>query len=135
MANTYFDTGHGATIVFADNTYAFNWTSIDLGSQSTPSVDITNLASTSREKMSGDLVDAGSATVNFIFDQGVALPAFNDSETVTITLPSGSAGTAATYAGNAFVESIDLPSLETDGLQEGSLSITWTAKPTFTAGS
>lgn len=134
MANTYYDTGHGASIVFGTNAYVFDWTSIDLGSQSQPAVDITNLASTSREKMSGDLVDAGSTSLSFIFDQGDDLPAFSSDETVTITVPSGTAGTAATYAGTAFVESVDLPSLETEGLQEGSLTLTWTSKPTFTKG-
>jgi len=135
MANGSYDTGHGATIAFATSSYAFDWTSIDLGSQSKPSVDITNLASSSREKMAGDLIDAGSATVAFIFDQAAALPSFTTEEAITITLPSGSKSTAATYVGTGFVESVDLPSLETEGLQEGSMTITWAAKPTFTAAS
>ena len=141
MANTYTSTGAGSSVVFGDSGMVYDWTSIDLGSQALPAVDVTNLASSSREKKPGDLVDAGSTTLNFIFDAGASdtagtyagVPTLGTTETVTITVNTdGNAGSDASYAGSAFIESVDLPTLEPDTLQEGTMIITWIAKPTWT---
>ena len=139
MANTFKDTGHGASLTFGTSAHSFDWTSIELGEISTTAIQCTKLADTNfHSKLAGDLKDAGSITCSFYFDAGTALPAVGGAaETLTVTFPVPSGGSgAATYAGTGFIESLSLPSLTTDEMQTASMTFTWDGgtDPTFTVG-
>jgi hypothetical protein len=144
MANTRVDTGHGGTITFATSARALNWLTIDPGERSRPPIDITHLASTTPTYMVGDLEEPGEMTVTFQWDPAGSTAWYATStvtETVTITWPVAPGGTtAATYAGTGMVTRIKFPTLQTNQVQTGELTVKWaggttpSTPPVWTAG-
>jgi len=135
MANVATDTGHGATLTFGTDTYAWSWTKLDLGTVAKPAVDTSHLGSSKRTFMAGDLVDHGEFTVEYLFDCGDDAPQPGASQTCTITFPTPTGlTTPATYAGTAIVTACKLPELVSEQLQMGTLTCRWTGAtgPTFT---
>lgn len=128
MANTKYDTGHGASMTFGTSSYSFNWTKISLSGTSREPVDITKLATTGQmEKMAGDLEEPGTATIDFQWDQAAAVPATSTAaETVTVTFPAPAGhATPPTYAGTGLITAVKLPDLGTGELQMGQLTVQW----------
>jgi hypothetical protein len=140
MANTRIDTGHGGTITFATSSRALNWLTIDAGERSRPAIDITHLASTTPTYMAGDLEEPGEITLTFQFDPAGTAGWYATStaaETVTITWPVAPGGTtAATYAGTGLVTRVKFPTLQTNQVQTGEMSVKWSGgtPPAWTAG-
>jgi hypothetical protein len=140
MPNTRIDTGHGGTITFGTSSRAFNWLTIDAGERSRPAVDITHLASTTPTYMAGDLEEPGEITLTFQFDPAGTAGWYATStatETVTITWPVAPGGTtAANYAGTGLVTRVKFPTLQTNQVQIGEISVKWSGgtPPAWTAG-
>ncbi len=125
-----FDTGHGATATVVGSA-TYSWTSIEVGSFSRPAVDTTHLGSgATRTKIAGDLTDAGTATPECAHDVSAGLVDPGDEGLTTINVPDGAGGTTA-WSAQSFVESVDYPTLETDGLQTGTVTVCWKAEPSF----
>ena len=136
MANTYVDTGHGATATFATSGFSLNITSIDLGEQTIEDVEKTHLGTSGfREFMPGDLKTPNEVTMPFQWDTSAAEVAISEVETVTITFPIPAAGTAATLAGTAYIKRNKFPNLQTDTIQDGELIVQFdgVTGPTYTA--
>jgi hypothetical protein len=140
MPNTRIDTGHGGTITFGTSSRALNWLTIDAGERSRPAIDITHLASTTPTYMAGDLEEPGEITLTFQFDPAGTAGWYATStaaETVTITWPVAPGGTtAATYAGTGLVTRVKFPTLQTNQVQTGEMSVKWSGgtPPAWTAG-
>ena len=125
MANTYVDTGHGATISFGSSLYAFNWTAIDIGEETIPDVDRTHLATSGfREYIPGDLATPGEVTVAFQHDSNAAAITLGLVQSITVTLPIPTGGAAGAYwAGTGYIKRVKRPNLATDELQVGELTV------------
>ncbi len=74
--------------------------------------------------------DAGTVTLEFVYDVSAGLVDPGDEGLTTINVPDGAGGTTA-WSAQSFVESVDYPTLETDGLQTGTVTVCWKAEPSF----
>lgn len=137
MANVAIDTGHGASITFATSAFAFNWLTIDPGERSREAISTTHLASTAPTYMAGDLQEVGEVKLTFQWDpKTTAAPATTTTaETVTITWPIVTTA-GATYAGTGLVTNVKFPTLQTNTIQTGEMTVKWTGAtpPAYTAG-
>ena len=81
------DTGHGASLTLSAETTTYDIVSITIGGQTVEQVDVTNLSSTSKEYIAGDVAETpeGSATVNF--DVMADLPVIGSTHLITVTFP------------------------------------------------
>lgn len=132
------DTGNGATLTRSGFTVDIR--SISIGNQTIDLLDISILSTTGfAEKIAADLADAGSFTVEYLFDAtdaDVTLGGAAASTTITFPVVGGS-GTAATLAGTAICTDKKYPDLMNNELQMGSAVFTWdgVTGPAFTAQS
>ena len=136
------DTGHGASLTLSAETTSYDIVSITIGGQTVEQVDVTNLSSTSKEYIPGDVAETpeGSATVNF--DVMAALPVIGSTHLITVTFPLGPDQTTtvkSTFTGTGFITARTYPELVTDTVQQAEIS--WkmdgqsgTNQPTFTEG-
>jgi hypothetical protein len=136
MAATPIATGHGSTITFATSAWAAAIISIGSFEMNRGKLDKTNLASGDyREFIPGDIVDAGSFTLDFFADMNSQPPVLADPELVTIKIPDSSTGTVGagspTVAANAFIESASTPEIVTGSLMRGQALVCWSTGPTF----
>lgn len=126
-----YGSGKGATLVFSNNPVALTINSISLGSKTRTPVDVSNLSSGEfMEKVSGDITDHGSVSVQGFFD-GEEIPVKGVMDLVTITFPlrPGQA-TASIWSGQAFINSYN--PLENVAINEPirfSMTITWKGEP------
>lgn len=132
------DTGNGATLTRSGFTVDIR--SINIGEQTIDLLDISVLSTTGfMEKISADLADAGSFTVEYLFDAtdaDVTLGGAAVSTTITFPVVGGS-GTAATLAGTAICTGKKFPDLQNNELQVASATFSWAGGtgPAFTAQS
>jgi hypothetical protein len=132
------DTGNGATLTRTGFTVDIR--SITIGNQTIDTLDVSLLSTTGfTEKISADLADAGTFTVEYLFDATDAAPALGGAAvTTTITFPVvGGSGTAATLAGTAILTDLKIPDLMNNELQVAQATFTWdgVTGPAFTAQS
>ena len=129
------DTGNGAT--FTRSGFTVDIRSISIGEQTIDLLDISILSTTGfAEKIAADLADAGSFTIEYLFDATDADVALGGAAvTSTITLPGS--GTPANIAGTAICTSKKYPDLMNNELNVGSATFTWdgVTGPTYTAQS
>lgn len=130
------DTGNGATLTRTGFTVDIR--SISIGNQTIDMLDVSLLSSTGfMKKLAADLADAGSFTVEYLFDAADALPTLGGAAlSTTITLPLVTSGnTAATLAGTAVCTDRKPPDLMNNEVQVASATFTWdgVTGPTFTA--
>lgn len=127
------DTGNGATLTRSG--FTVDIVSIAIGEQTIDMLDKSLLATTGfAEKMSADLADAGTFTVEVQFDVTDADVALGGAAvSTTITFP-GSA-TQATLAGTAILSGKKFPDLMNNEIMVASYTFTWdgVTGPTFTA--
>ena len=125
MPNTYVDTGHGATITFGTSNYSFNWTSIDIGEETIPEIDRTHLATSGfRQYIPGDLTTPGEITVAFQWDSDAAAITLGVVQTITTSMPVPTGAVDGAYwAGSGFVKRVKRPSMTTDELVTGEMTI------------
>lgn len=110
MATATVDVGTGTTVAWGTSTtFTAKVTGIQLGNESVPVIDVTNMSTTAyREKMKGDLKEPLQVTVEIDYNPSLTYPLASAAETVTITLPIPAGGTTgATIAGTAFMSSWD----------------------------
>lgn len=108
MATATVDVGTGSTVVFGTSTlFTPKITSIKLGAETVPVIDITNMGTTGyREKMQGDLKEPLAVTIETDYNPSLASILGTAAQTVTITFPIPSSGSSgATIAGTAFLSS------------------------------
>lgn len=96
--------GTGTTISRGATTFA-QVTDIQIGDQSLPSIDITNLSSVAKDYMPGDLIDAGSITFDILILGKGDLPALGTlvagtPDVFTVTFPD-----ASTFVCSGHIES------------------------------
>lgn len=140
------DTGNGATLTLAlySGTTAITASlalmTITPGELSVPSIDVSTLATSGvTEMIPGDLATPGESSATFKFLSGSAfptLPSPTGSSVLTFPLASGQTA-AATYSGTAFITKLQLPSLQNNQLQTGTISWQYDGDtgPTFTPAS
>lgn len=128
------DTGNGATLTRSG--FTVDIVSINIGDQTIDLLDVSLISTTGfMEKISADLADAGSFTVEYLFDSTDAdVTLGGAAASTTITFPS-QGGTAATLAGTAICTSKKFPDLQNNELQTASATFSWDGKtgPAFTA--
>lgn len=128
------DTGNGATLTRSGFTVDIR--SITIGEQTIDMLDTSILTTTGfMEKVAADLADAGTFTVEYLFDSTDADVVLGGAAaSTTVTFPS-QGGTAATLAGTAVCTSKKYPDLQNNELQVGSATFTWdgVTGPAFTA--
>lgn len=144
MSNIVCDTGNGATISFSSSGVSYNYTGIDLGSESVTKIDKSHLLTVGNMRsMPGDLEDPGEVVVSFQFDNASAQPELRTIDTMTVTAPLAvreSDGqvqnTPATWAGTGFVMNVKKPNMQNNTLQDGQFTWAWDGAtgPTFTPG-
>jgi len=119
------NTGHGATIAFGTLSLAYPWRKISAVEQSGEAVEDTNLASTLKTFVPGDVYEPGEFEIEYAFGTKVALPAIGTVETITLTLPLGSGeATAGDLEGTGFIMSrTAFPELSTNGYMIGKMRI------------
>lgn len=126
------DTGNGATLTRTG--FSVDIRSISIGSQTIDLLDRSILSTTGfAEKISADLAEAGSFTVEVLFDPVDADVVLGGAAvTTTITLPG--TGTPANLAGTAILTDKKLPDLMNNELMVASYTFTWdgVTGPTFT---
>jgi hypothetical protein len=127
------DTGNGATLTRSG--FTVDIVSISIGNQTIDMLDKSLLSTTGfAEKMSADLADAGTFTVEVQFDVTDADIALGGAAvSTTITFPG--TGTPATLAGTAILSDKKLPDLMNNEIMIASYTFTWdgVTGPTFTA--
>lgn len=136
MASASIDTGHGATAVFSITAITSSFTSIDVGNKAKGKIETTHLGTTGNKTfMPEDLDDPGEVTIPYHFDAEAAEPATGSVETLTVTLPlAPGQTTAATLAGTGFITNVKRPNLQTNTIQDGSITFAFDGLtgPTFT---
>ena len=132
------DTGNSATLTRTGFTVDIR--SITIANQTIGLLDVSIISTTGfMEKISADLADAGSFTVEYLFDAtdaDVALGGAAVATTITFPLVGGS-GTPATIAGTAICTDKKFPDLQNNELQVAQATFTWdgVTGPAFTAQS
>lgn len=125
-------TGSGVTITFGTNTYTAKIRSIGATEQDRGSVDSTDLGIASAsfaQCIPADNPDPGETEVMIRWQGTQAAQVFAAPETITITLPKETAGSAnaATFAGTGFLtRRRGAPNLQRSTLNEGMFVIKWT---------
>lgn len=131
------DTGNGATLTRSGFTVDIR--AINIGNQTIDLLDKSILSTTGfAEKVAADLADAGSFTVEYLFDATDADVALGGAAaSTTITFPIPGAGTAATLAGTAICTDKKFPDMMNNELMVATATFTWdgVTGPTFTAQS
>lgn len=130
------DTGNGATLTRSGFTVDIR--SITISNQTIELLDVSLISTTGfMKKIAADLADAGSFTVEYLFDATDADVALGGAaESTTITFPVvGGPGTAATLAGTAICTDKKYPDLQNNELQVGQATFSWdgVVGPVFTA--
>ena len=129
------DTGNGATLTRSG--FTVDIVSISIGEQTIDLLDISLISTTGfMEKISADLADAGSFTVEYLFDASDAdVTLGGAAASTTITFPLNGGSTAATLAGTAICTSKKYPDLQNNELQTASATFSWdgVTGPAFTA--
>lgn len=103
MAN---DIGTGTAIVFGTSGFNAAITGVNVDGVTRPAIDTTHLGTTTaRTFVPGDLIDAGTISLDIQFDPELAIPAKTAAETITITWPDTStwafSGFVTNYTGEA----------------------------------
>jgi hypothetical protein len=120
------DTGNGATLTRAG--FSVDIRSITIANQTIELLDVSIISTTGfMEKISADLADAGSFTVEYLFDATDAPVQIGGAAvSTTITFPVvGGSGTAATIAGTAICNDKKFPDLQNNELQVAQATFTW----------
>lgn len=132
------DTGNGATLTRSGMTVDI--TSISIGEQRIDVLDKSLLSTTGyAEKVSADLADAGSITVEYLYDAAdAALTLGGAAVSTVVTFPLASGGsTPANITGTGIITALKYPDFANNELQTASVEITWdgVSGPTLTAQS
>lgn len=133
-----FDTGNGTTVAFTSGSFAASIIDADLGDITIEMLDASHLGTSGdMEKVPSDLRDNGAWTFNYFADPTDAdkvKPAVGVVDTLTVTFPSQTAGTDATYVATGAVTSVKMPTLANGQLMQGSFEFTpdGFTGPTFT---
>jgi hypothetical protein len=122
MAADAVDTGLGATVTFSGLSAPV--VSIDMGDQTIEMLDSSHLGTTSFvEKVVGDLIDAGTITIETLFDTPDTPLTTGTLQTLTVTWPQrGGESAAATLVGTAAVTSQSFPSLVRNEVQKATIT-------------
>ena len=128
-------TGNGATITRSG--FTVDVRAINIGSQTIDLLDKSILSTTGfAEKIAADLAEAGSFTVDVLFDPADADVALGGAAaSTTITLPG--TGTPANIAGTAILTDKKYPDLMNNELMVAQYTFSWdgVTGPAFTAQS
>lgn len=126
------DTGQGATITFADFSFAGDVRMIGETKQSSTPVKDTPLSATHESHIPGDTIDPGETELEVIFDRRSALPPINQPTLITQTFPLGPGdATPATLIGSGFITERSVPQMATGTLQIAKVKLRWDAKATL----
>lgn len=131
------DTGNGATLTRTGMTVDI--TSISIGEQRIDVLDKSLLSTTGyAEKVSADLADAGSITVEYLYDAAdAALTLGGAAVSTVVTFPLASGTTPANITGTGIITALKYPDFANNELQTASVEITWdgVTGPTLTVQS
>jgi hypothetical protein len=136
MANP--DVGYGTSITYGSGFFA-QITSIQWDGLGRRAIDVTHMASPNAYMayMPSDLKDAGTITVEILFDPDDAvlarLSAAAETITITFAVPSGGS-TAATWACSGFMIEMGNIRVPLDDRMEATVKLKLTGLPTITAG-
>jgi hypothetical protein len=129
------DTGNGATLTRSG--FTVDVVAITIGNQRIDMLDISLLSTTGfMQKVSADLADAGSCTIEYLFDSGDADVTLGGAAVSTvITWPLQSGSTPANLTGTAICTDKKYPDLRNNEIQSASAEFTWdgVTGPTWTA--
>lgn len=128
-------TGHGATVTFDDGGGAQSIVAVRISGldETLEALDYTNLSTTgSMRKLPADLTDLGEITVDWRWDMLPLsasidwFPIGTDGELV-ITMPQWNTASTGggTITGQAFITGSRSPDLESNVVNEGTLTFTW----------
>jgi hypothetical protein len=130
------DTGNTATIAFATSGFTANYHRIGGTEQERPAIKTSHLGTTNTETyIPGDLIEPGEFEVEFEFDPNNQPPITAVAETVTVTFPTPTGGSAgATLAGTGFVTKWKSADLANNELMVASATVQWDGltEPTWT---
>ena len=131
------DTGNGATLTRSG--FTVDIVGISVGNMTLDVLDKTLLNDTGHaKKLPADISDAGTITVDYLFDSDDAIPTLGEVSSTTITWPLATGQTtAANLAGTAIVTDIKLPDFRNNELQTAQVTFTWdgVTGPTYTPAS
>lgn len=134
------DTGFTATVSFSSTSTAFDIVSIDsLPEWALDALETTPLNQSAQFQtyMAGDTSDPGAVSFTLNYNATQAIPARGTTETITVTFPkhTAGAGTRATLVGTGFIQSVALPSLQRNQIQQASITFKFNGGtgPTYTA--
>jgi hypothetical protein len=130
------NTGLGATAVFSVTAIPSNFVSMDLTSQTLPTVNTSYLGSVAYEQyIPGDLSEPGTVTFEAQFDAEEAQVVLGTVETLTVTLPLGTGeAVAGTWAGTGFISEYKPQQFIKNELQASTITFSWDGQtaPTYT---
>jgi hypothetical protein len=131
-------TGQGSTVAFTTAGAVGCARSMTLPNWTMEAVDASCLETVGfMAKVGADLVDGGEIEIVVLFEiDDVPFAPSAVIDTITVTIPSKTGGTAATLSGTGFISSVGLPSLATSELMEQTVTFTFDGQtgPTWTAG-
>ena len=126
------DVATGTTIAFGTSGFNAEILGFDIDF-TREAYDTTHLGSTEHTKAPKNLVDYGELPIRVNFDPDITIPIDAATETITITYPLPAGGTTpATLIGSGFASGFSATA-DLEEKMEGVLTVTWAAKPTFTA--
>lgn len=133
-----YDTGNGTTLAFTSGAFTARITSIEPGPKTREALETSGLdTQDDAEFIPGDLWRWEDWTVNYLVDPTDASKTEPPEavDTMTVTPPSQTPGTDATWAGTGFTTSIQPPTFENDQIMSGSFDWKWDGMtgPVFTA--
>ncbi len=128
--------GHGAAVTFdTSSTFDALIDSVSVEGKSTEAIETTNMGSTSKTYMPGDILNPGGLTVSIHADTGETVPVGVEQE-ITFTYPKKTGQTnGATLVGDGFIVSTSSDFAAGNQKATGQYQIMWSAMPVFTAGS
>lgn len=137
MASDTVDTGLGATVTFSGLSAPV--ISIEFGDQSIDMLDSSHLGTTTFvEKVVGDLIDAGTVTIETLFDTSDTPITTGTLASLTLTWPlRGGESSKATLVGTAAVTSQSFPSLVRNEIQRATITFEYDGQtdPAYTVAS
>jgi hypothetical protein len=131
------DTGNGATLTRSG--FTVDIVAIRIGEQTIDLLDISLLSTTGfMEKISADLADAGTFTVEYLYDSldaALSLGGAAVSTVITWPLNAVTQSVAANITGTAIMNSHKYPDFENNVVQTATAIFTWdgVTGPTLTA--
>jgi len=126
------DVGTGVTITFGTSAFSASITNVSLADIERASIDVTHMASTTKEYMPGDLVDWGSIEIEILFDPDTWPPIDQAAETITVTFPTPSGhSSGATAVGSGFLTKVT-GTIPLENAMKMTCTLKWAGSVAFT---